>query len=81
MALPFPHGAGSTTITSKQGRIVSVRHITAADASLLIDFFHAISSETRRLRFHLALPNYPDEILEREAARLSDLDPQSADAL
>ncbi len=81
MTLPFPHGFGSTTITSTRGRVVCVRHIQAADAHLLIDLFHKISDETRRLRFHLSLPNHPDELIQREATRLADLDPLWADAL
>jgi GNAT superfamily N-acetyltransferase len=79
--VPFPIGRGSTTIVSKRGRSVHVRHISAADAPLLIDLYHRLSDETRRLRFHSPLPDYTDEQLAPVAQRLADLDPLKADAL
>jgi hypothetical protein len=78
---PFPIGHGSTTIISKRGRSVHVRHISAADAPLLIDLYHRLSNESRRLRFHSPLPDYTDEQLAPQASRLADLDPLKADAL
>ncbi|GAB4129912.1 MAG: GNAT family N-acetyltransferase [Roseiflexaceae bacterium] len=80
-ALPFPLGQGSTTITSKRGRQVHVRHIRATDDTLLIDLFHRLSDESRRLRFHSPVPNYPDTFLRDMAHRMADLDPHQADAL
>jgi acetyltransferase len=81
MPVPVPIGFGSTTITSKRGRIIQVRHVRPEDAAALIDLYERLSPETRRLRFHLPTPNYPAERIQREAERAADLNPRWADAL
>ena len=73
--LSFPLGHGSVTITIKDGRDVRIRHIVAEDAALLVDLYHHLSPETRRLRFMSARPEIPDELLWAEAMRLSQIDP------
>lgn len=77
----IPMGQGSTTIVSRRGRSVAVRHIRADDDALLVDLFHQLSEDTRRLRFFSPLPDLPDTIIWREAHRLSDINPLQAAAL
>lgn len=77
----FPLGCGSTTIVSKRGRRVRVRHIRADDDALLVDLFQHLSEQTRRLRFFSPLPDLPDTVVWREAKRLADIDPLQAAAL
>ena len=69
------------TITTRRGRPVEIRHIQASDDALLVDLFHELSEETRRLRFFSPLPDLPDTIVWREARRLADINPHQAAAL
>jgi acetyltransferase len=78
---PFPFGHGSTTLTSRRGREVTIRHIRANDDALLVDLFHHLSEDTRRFRFFSPLPDLPETIVWREAKRLADIDPVHAAAL
>jgi acetyltransferase len=78
---PFPTGHGSVTFTTRRGRPVSIRHIRPDDDALLVDLFHNLSPETRRLRFFSPLPDLPDKVVWREAKRLSDINPLQAAAL
>ena len=73
--LPFPLGHGSVTTTTRRGRGVSIRHIEPQDATLLVDLFHRLSPETRRLRFFAPRNNVPDEIVWREARAGANIDP------
>jgi GNAT superfamily N-acetyltransferase len=78
---PFAHGSASLVVVTKGGHTVRVRHIVPADDDLLVELYHRLSPETRRLRF-MALPHeLPDEVVWREAHRLSDLNPLLAAAL
>jgi GNAT superfamily N-acetyltransferase len=74
-SLPFPVGHGSVTITTRDRRAVRIRHIAPEDAALLVDLYEQLSPETRRLRFFAPKPDLPDEVLWREAVRLSAIDP------
>ncbi len=58
------------------GEQVLLRLITPEDTGLLVDLFHHLSPETRRLRFHLYTERLPEEKVWREAIILSNLDPQ-----
>lgn len=78
---PFAQGGSSLTVTTARGRPVRVRHLSATDDDLLVELYHRISEETRRLRFMSRPHDVPDELLWREAQRLSDLDPNNAAAL
>ena len=62
--------------TTPSGQQVSLRLIKDGDAGLLVDLFHQLSPETRRLRFHLYTERLPEEKVWREAITLSTLDPQ-----
>lgn len=77
----FPFGHGSTTITSKRGRVITIRNIRPDDDRLLVDLFDHLSEQTRRFRFFSPLPDLPDTIIWREAKRLADIDPYQAAAL
>ncbi len=73
--LPFPLGQGSVTVTSRRGRAVHIRHITAEDAARLVDLFNHLSPETRRMRFFSPRIDTPDDVLWPEAVRLADINP------
>jgi RimJ/RimL family protein N-acetyltransferase len=78
---PFPLGHGSVTTTTKRGRDVLIRHILPADAALLVDLFHQLSAETRRLRFFAPRADVPDEVIWREAEQGANINPQVEAAL
>ncbi len=79
--LPFPLGHGSVTMTTGRGRDVRIRHIAPADAALLVDLFHQLSAETRRLRFFVPRSDVPTEVIWREAERDANINPQVEVAL
>ncbi|MBE7553465.1 MAG: GNAT family N-acetyltransferase [Anaerolineales bacterium] len=62
--------------TTFSGQTVLFRLIEQDDAALLVDLFHHLSPETRRLRFHLYTERVPEEKVWQEAIILSNLDPQ-----
>jgi acetyltransferase len=61
---------------TRSGEEISLRFITKEDAPLLVDLFHHLSYETKRLRFHLFTEKLPEERVWQEAVALCDLDPQ-----
>jgi GNAT superfamily N-acetyltransferase len=65
---------GHYTIPS--GQQINLRLIKNDDTALLVDLFHHLSPQTRRLRFHLYTEKVPEETVWREAIILSNLDPQ-----
>jgi GNAT superfamily N-acetyltransferase len=58
------------------GQQINLRLIKNDDAALLVDLFHQLSPQTRRLRFHLYTERVPEEEVWRRAIILSNLDPQ-----
>jgi GNAT superfamily N-acetyltransferase len=64
------------TFVTRTGDNVNLRLVGKADAPLLVDLFHHLSPESKRLRFHLYTAKIPEEKIWQEARRLSDLDPQ-----
>ena len=62
--------------TTPLGQQICLRFIKPDDAGLLVDLFHHLSSETKRLRFHLYTERLPEERVWQEAITLSNLDPQ-----
>jgi len=64
------------TFTTRSGQTVGLRFIKRGDAALLVDFFHHLSQESRRLRFHLYTSKIPEDRVWEEAKALSDLNPQ-----
>lgn len=76
----FPLGFGQTTITSRSGRRITIRHLTTADAPLLAELLGSLSPESRYMRFFTPR-GIPDERLWSEAIRLADIDPRMHVAL
>lgn len=66
----------SDTYVTRSGQEVKLRRVKKGDAALLVDMFHRLSPETKRLRFHLYTFKIPEERVWQEAEKLSDLDPQ-----
>ena len=64
------------TYVTRTGQVVKLRRVKKGDAALLVDMFHRLSPETKRLRFHLYTTKIPEEQVWQEAEKLSDLDPQ-----
>lgn len=64
------------TYMTRQGDQITLRLIGKDDAGLLVEMFHQLSPESKRLRFHLYTEKLPEERIWQEAIRLSDLDPQ-----
>ncbi|NJN98323.1 MAG: GNAT family N-acetyltransferase [Anaerolineales bacterium] len=62
--------------TTPSGQQICLRFIQPTDAGLLVDLFHHLSAETKRLRFHLYTERLPEERVWQEAITLSNLDPQ-----
>jgi len=67
--------------TTRDGRQVHIRRLVDSDTSLLIDFFHCLSDETKKLRFHANPNNLPETRVWEEAKKLSHLDPNRQVAL
>ncbi len=65
-----------TVYTPPSGPEVKLRLIQKEDAALLVDMFHHLSPESKRLRFHLYTTKLPKEHIQRYARALSDLDSQ-----
>ncbi|MFN8460121.1 MAG: GNAT family N-acetyltransferase [Anaerolineae bacterium] len=64
------------TYVTPAGQPINLRLIQPQDAGLLVDLFHHLSPETKRLRFHLYMERFPEERVWQEAITLSNLDPQ-----
>ena len=64
------------TFTTRTGQEVELRLIKKGEAGLLVDLFHRLSPESKRLRFHLYATRLPEELIWGEAEHLSDLDPR-----
>lgn len=64
------------TYTTRSGQQVSLRLIQKEDAALLVDLFHNLSSESKRLRFHLYTTKLSEEQVWKDALALSDLEPR-----
>jgi len=70
-----------TSYVIRDKRQVTIRHISPDDAWRLVDLYYRMSDTTRRLRFHSMRQDMPLKEIEREAKRLSDLDPAHQAAL
>ena len=62
--------------TTGSGQQINLRLIGKDDVALLVDLFHSLSPETRRLRFHLYTERLPEEEIWQRAIFLATLDPQ-----
>lgn len=60
--------------TTRDGRVVKMRLLHPEDADLLVDFFHRMSPETRRRRFHTNTEGLSEEFIEENARELANVD-------
>lgn len=65
-----------TTFTTTDGRKLLIRRIRNDDAALLVDMFHHLSGQTRRLRFQCGSPKCSEELVWREALKVCHLEPE-----
>ena len=65
-----------TIFTTTDGRQVFIRFIEHDDAAMLVDMFHHLSDQTKRLRFQCGSPNCPEALIWREAIKLCHLEPE-----
>jgi acetyltransferase len=65
-----------TKFATTDGREVFIRHIKRDDAALLVDMFHHLSDQTKRLRFQCGTPSCPEALIWREAIKLCHLEPE-----
>jgi acetyltransferase len=65
-----------TLFTTSDGRKLLIRRIETDDAALLVDMFHHLSGQTRRLRFQCGSPKCSEELIWREAIKLCHLEPE-----
>lgn len=64
----------SPNFTTRSGRKVKLRLMRPNDAKMLIEFFHHMSPETRRRRFHTGTENVSDELVLQRAMELASVD-------
>ncbi len=67
--------------TTVQNKRVTLRTLKKDDVDLLIDLFHKLSPESKRLRFHANVESVDREVVRQEAERLADIDPAQQVAL
>ena len=64
----------SPRFTTRDGRKVKLRLMRPSDVPLLIEFFHRMSPETRRRRFHTGTENVSDDLVLQRAEELAAVD-------
>lgn len=60
--------------TTRSGRKLTMRLMRPSDAPLLIEFFHALSPETRRRRFHTGVENVSEDLIRQRSTELAAVD-------
>ncbi|MEF3274538.1 MAG: GNAT family N-acetyltransferase [Chloroflexus sp.] len=69
------------TITTRDGRVLRVRSLVAADAELLERMFYRLSPETIYRRFFIAAEHASPELVHKSAQRLAAINPRREVAL
>ena len=64
----------SPHFTTRSGRKLKLRLMRPSDAQMLIEFFHRMSPETRRRRFHTGTENVSDELMRQRAMEFASVD-------
>lgn len=64
----------SPRFKTRDGRKVKLRLMKSSDVPLMIEFFHRMSPETRRRRFHTGTENVSDELIRQRAEELATVD-------
>jgi RimJ/RimL family protein N-acetyltransferase len=77
----WPDLQAHTTIATRDGRSVLVRHMRNDDAARLEAMFYRLSSETRWRRFFVPLDSVDPQRVRQEARRLATIDPRREVAL
>ena len=73
--------AAMTTITTRDGRTLRVRGLSAPDAVLLERMFYRLSPQTIYRRFFIAAEHASPELVHKSAQRLAAINPQREAAL
>lgn len=76
-----PDMGASATLSTRDGRLLQVRHMRQADAALLERMFYRLSSQTRYQRFFVPLDTIDEARVQREATRLATINPATETAL
>jgi RimJ/RimL family protein N-acetyltransferase len=64
----------SPHFTTRSGRKIRLRLMRRSDADLLIEFFHRMSPETRRRRFHTGTENVSPDLVSQRAEEMASVD-------
>jgi RimJ/RimL family protein N-acetyltransferase len=64
----------SRRFTTRSGAKLTLRPMQPSDAPLLVEFFHFLSPETRRRRFHIGVENVSAELIRQRSRELADVD-------
>jgi RimJ/RimL family protein N-acetyltransferase len=64
----------SPRFTTRSGIKLTMRLMRTSDAPLLVEFFHLLSPETRRRRFHIGVENVSEELVRQRSLELADVD-------
>jgi hypothetical protein len=64
----------SPRFTTRSGIKLTMRLMRTSDAPQLVEFFHMLSPETRRRRFHIGVENVSEELVRQRSLELADVD-------
>jgi acetyltransferase len=64
----------SPRFTTRSGIKLTMRLMRTSDAPLLVEFFHLLSPETRRRRFHIGVENVSEELVQQRSLELANVD-------
>jgi RimJ/RimL family protein N-acetyltransferase len=64
----------SPRFTTRKGAKLTMRLMRPSDAPLLIEFFHLLSPETRRRRFHVLVDKISEELIKQNSHLLAAVD-------
>jgi len=78
---PFRNGPWPKVFTTRTGLTLTLRPIRPDDAPRLVEFFYALSPETRYRRFHTAVPDLPEEEVWRRVPEFVDVPPERGGAI
>lgn len=68
----------SPRFTTRSGTKLTMRLMHPSDAPLLVEFFHMLSPETRRRRFHVGVENVSEELIRQRSVELTNVDNKTA---
>ncbi|MCI0393345.1 MAG: GNAT family N-acetyltransferase [Chloroflexi bacterium] len=65
------------TFRAKNGLLIRLRPLTPADVPHLVNLFEHLGPDSRLMRFNLSLENPDPELVQAEARRLAQVDPEN----